>query len=632
MRNRPLWLFAPVLALLAVQVHALPPFFEKPAAYRSMLVTNDGQTVSDVDFAQLVAQTQANIRNAAPNGVPLNHNDFTFLGSFTQCYGGGFITELGRQGVTRYGGNSASTYFETASYDIPNTRSFYSYAWATMADPLGGARRTDEWITWNAYDALDPTKGALRGITKNPWAAYERAQYRSDRNGVPQALGAAQHNYAVIWVGDPHPSGADYNDVDKLYRLLTVTYGFKAADIQILWANGVDPNRNDLWAIQGKAEWAPLQAAFKNIENWILAKPAGNTYQVFFYAGDHGNADFPVTLTVEPAAVGMPGTDLPLYAGSGQHIFLGGAGGNWYLLTEQTAGRPLKALSFGDDFQNWGTVFAEQTASPSAIIYFGVDNLSRGKAGSELAAARAKGELQGSHVYSVSANGNRQAFHGRRNFGLVTGANSDEMNGFVVRDMTGMLHPQTGLPTRPVFFTNDQGSQIWVHDPAAPVGQPKTYVYYDFALDYPAPQGPPALVDGLAMVVNLRRRDMAGRLVFDKQQDYMLFSVGRNEPMAPWNAFKPCDVLRFGGGGKEKLWASCNFLGLDAVTDNVDGLDIGAGKYGQPITFSQEMPWPSHEYPNQPHPDQEPKPNYPLPPYDPYEEPYEPDYPGWPMP
>ncbi|HEX6901151.1 MAG TPA: hypothetical protein VF789_15610 [Thermoanaerobaculia bacterium] len=621
MRHRILGLLALGLSMLTVQAHALPPFFEKPITYRSMLVTNDNQSVSDVDFAKLVAKTQMNLRN-----VP--REDFTFLGSFTQCYGGGFITELGRQGVTRYGGNSASTYFETASYHGMANRSYYPYAWATMADPLGGAKRTDEWITWKAYDALDPTKPMLRAIPKNPKAAFERAQYRSDRNGVPQPLGAAKHNFAVIWVGKPRMPH-DYNDVHKLYTLLTVTYGYKAADIQILWANGGDPVAGDGWMPTGKAEWPDLQAAFAKIENWIKAKPAMDTSQVFFYSGDHGNADFPVTLTVEPTAVGMPLTDLNTgYAGSGRHIFLGGAGTNVYLLTEQTANRPLKALSFGDDFQNMGSVFTPQYASPTAIIYFSVDNASFGLPTSELGAERAAGELQGPNVYSASDNSNRQTFHGRRNFGLVTGANSDEMNDFVVRDMTLMLHPQTGLATRPVFFTNDQDSRIWVHDPARAGGQPKTYVYYDFNTDYP--NAPPRLVDALAMVVNLGRRDAAGKLVFNKQQDYILLSVGRNEPNNPWKAYKPCDIIRFGGGANDMMWASCNFLGLDPMKDNVDGLDIGAGSHGQPISFDQEQPWPGSEYPNQPYPGNEPWPNYPLPP-DPYEDPYGPGGPGWPM-
>ncbi|HEX6861317.1 MAG TPA: hypothetical protein VF414_00795 [Thermoanaerobaculia bacterium] len=604
-----------VLILLAVPAQALPDFFVKPPAWTSKLVTHDDKTVSDVQFAQLVAQTQQKIANKP-------HNTFTFLASFTQCFGGGFITELGRQGVTRYGGNSASTYFEPASYDTANWRSYYPFAWTTLADyPAGTPAPTDEWITWKAYDALDPAKAAVAGIPKNPGAAFERAQYLSDRvGGVPQALGSAMHNYVIVWVGKPHPQKADYRDVDKLYRLLIgAKYNIPAANVQILWADKTDPDNTDNWAPTGKATWADLQTAFKNVETSILGKPAGDTYQVFFYAGDHGNADYAITINVDIAAQGLPLTDLSTRRGRGNDIYLAGSGTNFYLVTEQTVGRPLKGLSFGDDFQNPGALFASSYASPSAVIYFSADNGSRGVADTELNLHWNNGaELQGPHVYARSQGGNRQMFHGARNLGLVTGAMSDDLNDFVMRDLSQVINGQTGRPTRPVFFTNDQDSRIWVFDPALGLNG-ATYVYYDFTWDY---ANPPRMVDALAMRANLRRRRPGTQqLYFDKMNDHMLFSVGRGEVNAPWNAYKPCDVLRFGGGANEMVWASCNFLGLDPMHDNLDGLDVGAGQYGQPISFDQEYPWPEHEYPNMPKPEQEPQPNDPLP-GEPYPYPY----------
>jgi hypothetical protein len=127
----------------------------------------------------------------------------TFLAEFSQCFGGGFLTEMGNQGVVGYGTNSASAYFETASYNPPAKNSFYPFAWQSIANvPAAAVPPTDEWITWKAYDAIDPTLGAVGAIPKNRNAAFERAQYRSDRvGGVPQALGSAMHNVDGLDIG-----------------------------------------------------------------------------------------------------------------------------------------------------------------------------------------------------------------------------------------------------------------------------------------------------------------------------------------------------------------------------------------------------------------------------------------------
>ncbi len=602
------------LALLASGASALPPFFHKPVTWTSSLVTNDQQAIKDSDFAKLVRQTQLGL-----NGK----RKFTFLAEFSQCFGGGFLTEMGNQGVVGYGTNSASTYFETASYNPPAKNSFYPFAWQSVANvPAGAALPTDEWITWKAYDAIDPTQAAVGAIPKNRNAAFERAQYLSDRvGGVPQALGSAMHNYAIFFVGQPSANMEDFFDVDQLYNLLVGRYGFVAGDIQVLWADKtnppVPPFPAHAWAPSGKAIWPDLQTAFTNVKNWINGLPEGDSYQVFFFAGDHGNADYPITITVDANATGLPltGVNNNRVGGFpvGRFIYEAGSGTNVSLLFEQTVGFNLTALSFGDDFQNPANLFRSSYASSSAIVYFGVDNASKGLPGSEVATEVAAGRQPGPDVYILSVNGNRQTFDGKRNLGLIKGAASDELNDFKLRDVQDMLDVN-GLPTRPVFFANVRDSRIWVHDPFLGM----TYVYYDFNTDYKAPKGPPLRVDALALVGDLMARNGANQLYFDKNRDYMLFSVGRGEVAAPWNGYRPCDIIRLGGGFLDLRWQSCADLGLNAMLDNVDGLDIGPGEYGQPISFDHEEPWPGSPYPNQPYPGDEPTPPYPLPPYNPY--------------
>jgi len=580
--------------LLATLAAALPQQLPKTAGWRSLLITNDEKGLTDTDFVKMVAAFKGG----------LGGRQFDFLASFTQCFGGGFTDELGIQAFTRYGANSATAYFETASYDpgpaAGNVGSYYPFAWKSMADVAPPP--TDQVVTSKASDAIDITMGAVAGIKKNPHSPTERPQYRTDAaaGGPPEALHAANLNYAILWVGQPDSRNRDYKDLDDLYTVLTKRYKYNAGDIYILWGDGTNPALGNLWKPWDKALTAKLQAAFDDIKGKVKNVNVNQTLQVFFWAADHGNADAPITMTVSNNSQGLPGTGVAAQQAAGwagATIYLGGAGTNFALLVEQTAGSTeLKALSFGDDFQNPATLFQTYNASQSAVVYFSVDNQSVGLPGTDVAAQRPK-HLPGADVYAMSDSGNRQVFDGTRNLGLSK-ANppNDELNDFVLRDITRMLDPRTGLPTRPIFFANELNSKIWVYDPAMPAGQ-TTYVYYDFPLaDF---ANPPNLVDGLAMVADLtRRRPGTNRLYFDPTQDYMLFSIGRNENKAPWNGYLPCQILAFGPPIGLRVWAGCSDLGLQN-TDNVDGLDIGAGRYGQPITFDQELPWPSSPYPNQ---------------------------------
>jgi hypothetical protein len=598
--------------LAATLAAALPQQLSKTAGWRSLLVTNDDKGLADADFVKMVT---------AFNGG-LGGRQFHFLASFTQCFGGGFADELGAQKFPNFGANSASAYFEPSSYDpaaVGNVGSYYSFAWKIMANRAGPP--TDQVVTSNASDAIDITKAVVAGIKKNPDSPTERPQYRSDPGAAkpPEPLHAADLNYAILWVGQPDSRNRDFKDLDDLYTVLTNPAGFykyKPAEIYILWGDGTNPALGNAWKPWDKATTVKLQAAWTDITKQIgIADPGKTkTVQVFFWAGDHGNADAPITMTVSDFSVGLPGTGVAAQQAAGlagATIYLGGTGTNWALLVEQTAGSTeLKALSFGDDFQNPAALFATYNASQAAEIYFSVDNQSVGLPGTDVFDQRPK-HLPGADVYARTDGGNRQVFDGTRSLGLnKANPPNDELNDFVLRDITGMLDPKTGLPTRPVFFANELSSKIWVYDPAMPAGQ-TTYVYYDFpAADF---ANPPNLVDALAMVVNLNRRNAATKqLYFDPTQDYMLFSVGRNENKAPWNGYLPCQILAFGPPAGLRVWAGCSDLGL-ANGDNVDGLDIGAGQYGQPITFAQELPWPQYPYPNQPSgsPPPMPPPQYP---------------------
>jgi hypothetical protein len=576
-----------LVALLAAQAAtALPPFFPKPNAWTSFLATSNNQLVKDGDFATWVKNTQTAV---APR-------TFKFIASFGTCYGGGFLTELQNKGVTTFGANSASTYFEPVTIDTGNKRTYYNWAWKTKADVAGGP--TDQAITNDAYDAI--LRGNVAGIPANPEAAFERAQYNTDAAGggaPPTALGNAMHKFAILWVGQPSSRLFDFNDLNNLYTVLRNRYGYAAADIYILYGNGANPGLGQAWVPNAAATGPNLQTAFNTwLKNKINAQPQNDTNLVFFWAGDHGAVDYAISIEVDNNASGVAGSGVAaqkVVGQVGQTLYEAGSGTNIALLLEPKKAN-FKSLSFGDDFQNPATLFDTRIASPTAIIYFSVDNTSSGSAGSEVNEERVAGRLPGADIYAATDNGNRRMFEGMVNLGLLKVApNFDDLNDFVLRDDRQAMDNKGNL-LRPFFYTDDQTSWIWVADPVKKL----TYVYYDFAWNLPTR---PWLVDALAIVANLQRRDMNGFLYFDPFQDYMLFSVGRQENMFPWNLWKPCDVLALGNGILQR-WRSCAQLGLDANTDNVDGLDIGAGRDGRPISFDEEWPWPQYPYPNTPSP------------------------------
>lgn len=580
------------LAALGVLATAAPAAaqmqFTKPATWTSGLVTWDNQAIKDADFATWIKGAQTALAPGA---------GFKLIASFTQCYGGGFVTELRNKAVAKYGANSASAYFETVSY--AKTNSYYDFAWKTLAD-VPAPFPTDQAITTSAWNAI-ANIAPVAGIPTNDDAQFERAQYLTDAAGggaPPAALNSATNLYAILWVGQPNTKGnQDAQDLDDLYNVLTRRYGYPAANIYILFGSGANPAvpAGHLWAPNAAATSAKLQAA---INTWLVPKVQAKKNMdnlLFFWAGDHGNADYPITIEVDDGSQGVPRSAVAALAPLnqvGMTIYEAGAGTNVELLQEAT-GTQLKALSFGDDFFNPQALFQTSNASPPATIYFSVDNQSSGLPGTDVNQEIVNGRFPGADVYAADRNGgNLRMFDGMVSLGLLKAApNFDELNDFVLRDLQSILTPQ-GWPTRPIFFANDQTSQIWVYDPMLN----QTYLYYDFTWNLPVA---PVLVDALAMVANLQRRDNNNHLFFDPAKDYMLFSVGRQENMAPWNLVAPCDILQL-ANNVLRVWQTCAQLGLDPSTDNVDGLDIGAGQYSQPISWDEEYPWPSYPYPNSP--------------------------------
>jgi hypothetical protein len=572
---------------LAPAVQAvLPAYIAKPLPWTSKLVTNAGPFVTDVQFAQWVKGVQ---------GLPPAAPRFSFLAGFHQCYGGGFLTELQRQGVRKFGANSASRFFEPASYDVPNQRSYFTYSWFTRAiTPVGS---NDQLITDDAYNwtVVPP---AAPPIPANPWAAWENAQYLSDPGfaAPPEKIGAAQNKYAILWAG--RPDGKDVKDANQVYQVLTANYGFARNNILVLWGNvaagAAVPGAGGFWnTSDGPALAANLQNAFAVWLNGKLnAQPMGQTAQVVFWAGDHGSADFPILISVDNGSLGLAASAVNNRVLGGRPpgpvIYEAGGGTNRWLW-EVLGGPPdVDEIAFSE--QSVQNLF---DTKDGGWIYFSVDRNSPGAGGSDVNRDFVANGGASSSVYSATPNSNRLAF-ADQDLGL-RGGNADNLNALSLRNSQSVLNPMNKMPNRPLFFSFLGSSQVNVYDPVFN----GWYLYYDFTWDFPVA---PWELDGLALWDDGVRDPMTNLLYFDPfGQDRLLFSVGRQENAFPWNAFAACDILKLGpmpGGAVLARWRSCQQIGLVPGPDNLDALDLGIGANGEPY---DSYP-PSYTPPSYPNP------------------------------
>lgn len=569
-RSLPLFLLTASLATAAQA--AVPLYIPKPPTWTSMLITHDEEGVTDVELAGWIKSAQT---LASEQETP---RSFSLIATLTQCFGGGFLTEMVNAPVASFGADSASRYWQPSSYDEMNNRSHYAWAWKSMADDP--AKPNDLQITDTAWNA---TVGGLGAIPVNPRAHLEQAQYRDNDNNPatppPMALDAEAHRYAILWVGQHDPM--DQNDLTHIYDVLRNRYNYAAANILILYDDGTDPDVNDGWQPDQAADATNLEQAFTC---WLQAKlfnqpQADRNAMVYFWAGGHGGASSPVTMSVDAQSVGQPGTDVFVNRVFGfaveEALFTGGSGANIFQW-ENPNGGDLDAVAFGVDFQ---PVLFEYPRD--AVIYFSVDRDSKGLPNSGVAREVARMRSPAPDVFVRTDESNRQAIDGDRSLGLEeTGEQEDELNALSMRDVSHVLDPM-GKPLRPIFYSLVGSSQIRVWDPRLN----RSYIYYDFTWDF---EVAPKELDALALIDDDFRDPMKMmELRFNPNVDRMLFSIGRNDV---W-VFDACDVIKYGAGAAmPALWRSCQQLGLDQLEDNLDALDLGAGPDGKP-----DVPFPPYD-------------------------------------
>ena len=332
------------LALVLPLPAAVPPYSPKPMSWRSNLVTAGHQSVSDAQLAVWIAKAQT----AAMNQY---QKSFSLLGIFTQCYSGGFLEELRVRMVANYTANSACRYYQAASYNGAN-HSYYAHAWQNAAMPPppppppmpAPPPPTDLVITDRAYAQVQVV---------NRDAHLEEAQYQPGNvMGVP--IATAGPRYAILFVG--LPEAADVIDVNEIHARLTgAPYHFNAMDIRVLFGNynnGQAPGAAVGWTSAGHATALNLHDAF-NV--WLLNKiqnQVGPTAQVVLWTGDHGNVEFPITISVDAASEAENGDVKARRTANqpvGNVVYEAGIG-RTTTAWEEMGGADVDAVSFGDDF------------------------------------------------------------------------------------------------------------------------------------------------------------------------------------------------------------------------------------------------------------------------------------------
>ncbi|HMN96249.1 MAG TPA: hypothetical protein PKC43_08050 [Phycisphaerales bacterium] len=531
--------------------------------WQFMLIDKDFKGIdSKRDFASWVAAAQT----ALSGGMP--PKGFESIHVFGQCFSGGFLDALRSENVVGFSASSASRYWEPAYYDLPNGRSHFGWAWGRAFD-AAGPLDTDRDITQTAADAMVIGDRDL-AIPMNPFAGLMRQQHLAD--GPPLVPGGPDlPRYAILFAGVVDEK--DRSDIQLMHGQL-VFHGWSEDDIMVLF--GDEEYLGGKPATRANLEWAWT--------TWLVDRIAaqnGDFAQVFFFAGDHGNATAPITISVAPGTLGAFGSPIDLDPSPEVSLWI--AGNETHQRAWSAPGAPdIDAIAFGNDY-----TAPLNELPPQLLVYFSVDPASDGLPESEVFIERANDRSASADVFAATDGSNRQMVDGERSLALdeLLMPQLDDIDALVLRSLAGLADPVNNTLAVPIFYSMKGSSDIWVYDPV--IG--RTYRYFEFPVvdwdgdgaDDPAPTE----LDALAMADDGARQlvpdpsdpDRCIRvLYFDPLTDEFLFSVGRNQP-AFWATFDPCDVIRMSRMGAvlgPSVYRSCESIGLSGATDNLNALDV----------------------------------------------------------
>ena len=564
---------------------ALVPYQEMPDNWRTLLIDHDKEGVYDHEYALWIEQTQAWADTSTKAGM-------TVFGTFIQCHSGGFITAVDEANIRNFGVNSSCKYFQTAAYDPGNNRSYYSHEWfkALNLNPL----KDDKEITEIAY-------------ANNPQAPYQFAQYLG--NGAPpESLGTHEHLLAVLFAGNTGVK--DAGDAEEAIGALS-NKGVPRGDILLLFGDGAAPGGPFTFTPDGKGTKALLQkglaGAVGGADSWLRNKIKAisdttsadtTTVQLFLWTGDHGNADKPISFSVDPPSRGQAGTGVRDKTGPpARHqawVYEGGRTTNTSMW-RRAGPANIDAIATGHEPV---PASSEWNGEP---IYFSVDSTSFGLRVPESAVWREFIDTSSSPAPDVflatfplgGPGSNRQSIDGSELLGLLepspelpdTSVGLDNLNALSLGEITSVVVDTLKLKG-PIFYSIEGGGTPW--DPVY-VWDPRTmssYVYLDWNTVAVDSVAKPHELDAMALRDDFARTAAPdSALWFDPAVDELLFSVGRDDPF-----WRPCEIIKIGGGVVGMLnFAPCTSIGLrsgaahpDSV-DNVDALDVmnqsGVGGY-----------------------------------------------------
>lgn len=292
-----IWLMG---SLVEVQAAPTPPmdfpeYDRQPITQHANMPLSGTEQIWDFEFARLISSSI---------GLS-NCHSMKFV--FGQCYGGGMIDDLAALGITcTLSAQSAARANEWSYGDKGGGEEHYLRALARILEisptlPLREAARLAR-----QQDPSGPN-------SHWPEAEKEHPQYYASGPLTPTvSITGARSFHAVLLAG--RPDGArHWNDLLRMYKLLTSTYGYTGANatINVLygnghWPTGVDNGGDAFPANPG----IPISAATRsNLTNTLKAvgKRMNANEQFFFWSSDHGGMGVVPISTIPSTPAGTGG-------------------------------------------------------------------------------------------------------------------------------------------------------------------------------------------------------------------------------------------------------------------------------------------------------------------------------------